>query len=29
MSRGLLNFARPTQVLHGTTPLFDALKPLV
>ncbi len=29
MARGLFHFARPPQVLHGTTTLFDSLKPLV
>ncbi len=29
MSRGLLHFVHPTQVVHGTTPLFDALKSMV
>ncbi len=29
LARGLLDFARPKQVLHGTTTLFDAIKPLV
>lgn len=28
-ARGLLGFAHPHGVLRGTTPLFDALKPLV
>ncbi len=29
LARGLLNFAHPHGLLRGTTPLFDALKPLV
>jgi uncharacterized protein YbjT (DUF2867 family) len=29
MGRGLLAFAHPTNVLHGTTSLYDGIKPLV
>lgn len=29
MARGLFQFARPHQILRGTTSLYDALKPLV